>query len=430
MGSTDFITELPEEQSLEIFTGSISLGTDGKLVLSYEEDGQARCADLSVDAKTFQFRSNGNDKGEVGTLKDVTGWNYRLAGEFEIYVDGHGSHFISDGHQRAGHAIRELKSGRADKLSVRFFLLKQDDGWSPKKAMVASAIKNMAQNTAHPMDIALALRKDATLDLLSRYVPPHSKAFVQAKSLALLDDDIFGMFLHGSLDRVPVEYGVEIGKQMPFDAEKQRLALNFYLNLKSKDRPQTLTEMALFVGEIRDNAQAREIKGKQLSMFGYDSPSIENTAMFMRYKIKAHAVKRVGRIARMFTLNAGNAQEHRRELGTEIDVKAHQSAAHKYKILKDNIGQQFFLKGSVSDALSDAVADYMARPEQQRGSHALNEVTDQFIERCKNDPKLMGSFNDAGSADLTRGNANDNADNTQPHRDEKGDHPQNRQLKF
>ncbi len=57
---------------------------------------------VKVDAKAFQFKSNGDDAGLTDRLHGVTQWDQRLAGTSLLWRDRDGQLYVADGHQRHG----------------------------------------------------------------------------------------------------------------------------------------------------------------------------------------------------------------------------------------------------------------------------------------------------------------------------------------
>lgn len=167
--------------------------------------------ELTVDARTFQFKGGSNAEGVTDALRDVSRFDRRLAGVALIWEDNAGQRFIADGHQRVALAQRAIAAGQ-DPAEVRLngFVLREADGITAADARQMAAIKNMAEGSGSALDAAKILREVGTAgEALLPPLPPRSALVRQARGLANLDDEVFMSVVNEVVD---ARFGALIGQ--------------------------------------------------------------------------------------------------------------------------------------------------------------------------------------------------------------------------
>jgi len=204
---------------------------------------QLKPEEIEFQADVFQFKSGGDKKGLLGTLKGVKVWNPVFSGEVIVYQTKDGKYIIADGHQRLGLA-KELSAdknytGPKPILQARVF--KEIDGFTPEYIRVLAGAKNISNQSGTAIDAA-RLWKVAPR-MLDELVPPDSVLRQYGKNLMSLDDSVL-MAIKAS--NVPERYAQYIGKY--FVDKKEQLAV---LNLLAKATPQNLIEAENIVANAK-----------------------------------------------------------------------------------------------------------------------------------------------------------------------------------
>lgn len=178
-------------------TGSI----DGKPVTYTQFDPRQ----LGTDAQAFQYKGNSDQAGVTDRLKGVQEWNPLASGNVVVFERADGKQFIVDGHQRHGLAMRLLSEGHPP-IQFNGALLKESDGWTTADARAIAAKKNIQEGSGEPLDTARVLRDRP--DMWDKSLPTTSPKLKQAKGLAELSDQAWGMMLNGV---VPQNYAALVG---------------------------------------------------------------------------------------------------------------------------------------------------------------------------------------------------------------------------
>ena len=100
-------------------------------------------ATVTTDARSFQYKSGGDDAGVTERLQGIKTWDPVKAGIAIIYERKDGTKVIADGHQRLGLAKRMMAEGQSPKL---FGVLRREvDGWTEAEVRAEAALKNIAE---------------------------------------------------------------------------------------------------------------------------------------------------------------------------------------------------------------------------------------------------------------------------------------------
>ncbi len=297
--------------------------------------------DLNVDAARFQFKGGGDDAGVTSRLKGVTRWNPDLGGTLIAFQDKDGKLFVADGHQRVGLAQRLLDTGAHDDIRLPVRVLKEVDGFTPERAMVYAAGKNIAEGTGDVLDAARVMRT------APQWLPelPRNSALVRtATDLARVDDHVFRLTLN---DKLRPEFAALIGKLEPNPAYHMALA-----DVLMKADPDTLFQADTMLRQAR---AAGFTEGVQGTLFGDEWFA---TSLFReRAKVLERSLRLLKEDVKTFKtlttraetiLNAGNslndAANASRLTGTEAVMAVVSKLAN--------------VKGDISDALNKAARDY------------------------------------------------------------------------
>lgn len=149
---------------------------------------------LTFDAKNFQFKGDGDASGVTAKLRGVEKWNPLAANKVFVFEQASGARIIADGHQRLGLAKRLIDQGHEEKISLDGYLFREADGWSASDVRVIAAKKNLQEGTGTVMGAARIIREAP--DVIDDSVPVSSHAMRQARHLARLSDEAFGMVIN------------------------------------------------------------------------------------------------------------------------------------------------------------------------------------------------------------------------------------------
>jgi len=177
-----------------------------KKPVSFEPVDAAR---LGTDAATFQYKGGGDAGGVTERLRSVTRWDNLASGKVVVFERADGSRVIADGHQRLGLARRLLAEGHEQKIELNAFVFRESDGWTPSDVRAIAAKKNLQEGSGDVVDTARVLRERPTI--LDGSVATGSEHMRQARGLARLSDEAFGMVVNG---RIAPNHAAVVGELM------------------------------------------------------------------------------------------------------------------------------------------------------------------------------------------------------------------------
>lgn len=303
---------------------------EGKPV-AFREIDPAR---VVTDAATFQFKAGGDSQGATGRLGGVERWDPIAAGRAVIYERASGDMVIADGHQRLSLA-RRLAEQRPQ---LQAFVFREADGWSPGDVRALAAKKNLQEGSGSVVDAAAIMRERP--DIIDKSVPLGSEAMRQARSLARLSDDAFGMVVGGVL---PANYAALIGDLV---ADKSRHA-GLVQELAGID-PSNAREARFAVSELMQLPVHVE---EQMTLLG--AFRVERSLMKERVGVLDAALKALKADARVFALldrEAGRIEA----AGNVLDEAANAARASQAEQIAALIESLAATRGPVSDWLNDA----------------------------------------------------------------------------
>lgn len=332
---------------------------------------------IEVDAKTFQFKSGGDEFGVTERLQGITTWDKYKAGVVTVYEYADGRMAIADGHQRLGLAKRIRSQDPSQDVKVIGYKLREVDGISPEEARVIAAMKNIAEGTGTSIDAAKVLRVEP--DRLSE-LPPRSELVRQARDMMALSDEAFGAIVN---EVIPANYGAIVGRLID-DPKLQDAAIQ----VLAKSEPSNAFQAESIVRQVRE-AGAEEVE--QISLFGEEL--VTESYYVERAKILDRAYKELRRDKAAFETLVRNSE--RLEAEGNVLVKE----ANERKANTD--GQTIALlqtlanrKGPLSDALNQA-----ARTARDTNSYV--EATRGFLDAVRGSIE-SGDFDRISSGDIGR----------------------------
>jgi hypothetical protein len=293
--------------------------------------------ELKIDAKTFQFKEGGDQFGVTDRLKGVTQWDAAKAGQAIVFEAEDGTRFVADGHQRAGLAKRIKAKDPSQDVKMYGLLYREADGYTPEDVRMTAALTNISQGTGTAVDAAKVLRMDPSR---IRELPPNSILVKQARDLANLSGDAFGMVYN---EVVPANYAAIAGRLV--DDPDMQLAV---LDVLAKTEPANVTQAESIVRQATEAGFARET---QSSLFGEE---MITTSLFAeRANVLDKALKKLKSDRRVFdTLvsNEGRIAQEGNVLASDANLARAQTDATAAQMIQQLANR----KGKLSDALSAA----------------------------------------------------------------------------
>jgi hypothetical protein len=169
-------------------------------------------ATIETDAKTFQYKSGGDEFGVTDKYRSVKVWDPSKSGQVIVYEYADGRRVIADGHQRLGIAKRILAEDPDQNPILYGTLLREVDGISPQAAMVQAARKNITEAVDAPGNKvidAAKLEREVPGALDDPSLPVGASLMRQARDLVELSDLAFGMVIN---ELVPSNYAAIVGR--------------------------------------------------------------------------------------------------------------------------------------------------------------------------------------------------------------------------
>ena len=314
--------------------------------------------ELEVDAARFQFKSGGDEKGVIETLKRVQSWLPERGNQLIVWQDRAGRFFVVDGHQRTGLARRLLAEGRESDIRIPGVLYREADGVSAAAAMRTAALKNIAEGNANPIDGAKIIRdggKDALKDM------PMSKDAVRtAADLAKLGDEAFGMVVN---EVVPANYARFVG-QLIDDPARQKAALDAL----ARFQPDNEGQAAALVRRVVD-ADMVTAEGTQGDMFGVTPES----TVFEEVRIVDAAMRTLRTDAKLYARVFREAERIERT-GSKVAREETADAATRAARDAMMVEKQAYRAGPVRDTLKQLAI------EVKNGRRTLAEAKGDFLD--------------------------------------------------
>lgn len=378
-------SRIPDEPSSPINVEAAQRSVDNLdgVIFKYEPD------EIGIDAKTFQFKSGGDEFGVTERLQD-TKWDKNLAGTITVYEYADGRVVVSDGHQRLGLAKRIKAQDPSQEITLYAYKDRQVDGVSPVESRVQSAIKNIAnapKDSYDPqlvIDAAKVLREatnnpNINVDVINS-LPPRSQVVRQAQGMMLLGDNAFMAIINGVISP---NYAAIVGRLID-DPDLQSAAVS----VLAKSNPSNAFEAEAIIRQVKESDFEQMT---QIDLFG--EQVVTESYFVERAKVLDKAYKELRRDKAAFETLVRNSE--RLEAEGNVLVKD----ANKKKA--DTDGQTIALlqtlanrKGPLSDALNDA-----ARTARDTGSYV--EATGGFLDAIRGSIE-SGDFERLSTGDVGR----------------------------
>ena len=334
-------------------------------------------SEIEVDARTFQFKSDGDEFGVSERLQGITTWDKYKAGTVTVYEYADGRVSIADGHQRLGLAKRIAAEDPTQKIKILGFTLRQVDGISPEQARAIAAMKNIAEGTGTAIDAAKVLR---TYPERLGELPPRSELVRQARDMMPLSDNAFGAIVNGVIS---AKYGAIVGRLI--DDEKLQDAA---IQVLAKSDPSNAFQAEAIVRQVR-SAGAEDVK--QVSLFGDEL--VSESFYVERANILDRAYKELRQDKNAFETLVRNSERLEAEgnvLATEANQRKATTDAQTIALLQTLANR----KGPLSDALNDA-----ARTARETNSYVA--PTSGFIDAIRGSIE-SGEFDRLSAGDVGR----------------------------
>lgn len=319
-------------------------------------------SELTLDPKRFQYKAS-DDQGVPGALAGTSKWEPHLANPITAYRDEDGKMYVVNGHQRLNLAKRAEAAGQKDvEMPARVFDAK--DGYTSDYMKTLGAYQNIAEGSGTAIDAAKILRGAHAIpeDRQLPGLPPKSQLVMQARGLAALSEDAFGMVVN---DIVPAAYGAEVGRFITDPS--QQLAT---MGILAKAKPSNLEQASFMVQDIKNSGF---LSGEQQSLFGTEQNA---TSLFSeRSRILEAAIKQLRQLKTAFGVaveQEGALSGEGNVLSTESNVKA----KARNESLIENLKQNATRKGDISDALTDAA-------KRLADGESAKSVTSDFLARTR-----------------------------------------------
>lgn len=322
--------------------------------------------DLKTDASRFQYKTTQDENGVTGALRGVQRWEPMLANPLTAYRDADGSLYVVNGHQRLDLAKRAQEAGQEGiQLPVRVI---NGEDHSPEYARVLGAYQNIAEGSGTPLDAARILRGKGALpeDMRLPELPPRSQLVQDARGLAALGDQAFGMVENGI---VPENYASHVGALIRDPAEQVAA-----LDMLAKHPPDNARQAEMMVRDIRNSGFERQ---QENGLFGPEEFS--KSLIPERAKVLDAAMK-VLRGNRSVFRAAIEGEDTLAGAGNKLNAEGNKSGKVSNEKLLAYIAANASSKGDLSDALT-AAARKLASGGNAKSAASIFLATARTLER-------------------------------------------------
>lgn len=317
---------------------------------------------LKIDAKTYQYKMGGDERGQTGVLAHLQpgDWRPEASGFIIVHERADGTRYVADGHQRVGFAQREAEAtGRIPRMNA--FVLREADGWSARDARLTAAQANILQDRGTAVDAAMLFKANPDVNV-SELLRLNRRTAKLGASIAKLNDEAIGMVARGELD--PVHAGI-IGDLVP-DAETQTRVIRAFQRFS----PANATEAMSLVSDIKRNL-GNVPDEAQGSLFANDAEAMALKAhLEARSKIVAAAARDQRATARLMG-TLGKNQGKIESVGNKLVADRNKEAETDARVLAERITKATSF-GDASTALDNAASDL-------RSGQSIRAAVDRFL---------------------------------------------------
>jgi hypothetical protein len=326
-------------------------------------------ADLEVDAKTFQYKSGGDEFGVTERLAGEVKWDPVYAGTILVYEFANGRRVVADGHQRLALAKRISAQDPSQKPLLYGGILREVDGVTPEQARLYAALKNISETPddaagRRVIDAAKVLRVDPSrIDTL----PPRSQFVAQARDLVHLSDEAFGVVINGV---VPARYAAIVGRLVK-DPDQQMAILQ----VLARTQPDNVGEAEAIV---RQAMNVGFDEGKQVTLFGEEH--IVESLFGERAKVLNETLKNLRRDRAVFNSLVANRSQIEAE-GNVLDVTQNLTRSEIDAQAIQIVQVAANRKGELSDALTAAAKTLKETGNQSAAARSFTDAVRSAVER-------------------------------------------------
>ena len=252
-------------------------------------------ADLSTDAKAFQYKSGGDESGVTERLQGVQKWDQLKAGIAIVYERRDGTRVIADGHQRLGLAKRMAAEGQDPRILGR--LVREVDGYTVEDVREMAALKNIAEGTGDAFDAATVLRDSSDPQEALSALPPQSSLVRNAKDIARLEQ---GPFRAAKAAGLPAGTVGVVGRVAEGDAPLQQALIEEFSARPPPNVAQAEAMARMFREDRTANVQVADLFGES---------EVATSLYRERARIIDGAIRRLKSDKRVFGTLAKNAEQ-------------------------------------------------------------------------------------------------------------------------
>ena len=291
--------------------------------------------DIEVDAEVFQFKTGGDSKGVLTTLKGIDKWDHNAAGTVMVWERADGKFFIADGHQRLGLAKRIKAKDPKQDVYLMTVIRREADGWNAEDVMVEAMTVNIVAATAKAEDVArvfLRMGETHTANILAGRIKPQQALYQNSLGLYRLGDEAFRYWLKGGIkDNIAAQFGHIV--------DDPELAINA-LKLLEKAKPANINEARSIIRSFLD---AGIIETTQTDMFG---PRIMKESLIVeRSKVYSSALRELKKDKTIFKALVENDEAIIKSGRNKLDTDYNIEKAEQYGIIIHKIEKLANRKG-------------------------------------------------------------------------------------
>lgn len=322
--------------------------------------------EIEFDAKTFQYKTDGDARGVSDKLKNITEWDQPSAGTVLVFEFRDGRKAIVDGHQRLGLAKRLKKTGQKPKLLSHIF--KEADGHTPEDALLSGLMINLRNNTGSATDAARVLRKNYNVNVenLKKNIPTRLKLFQNAVGLKNLSDDAWGFYLSGKVDE---DLAAMIGEVITNKAiHKDVMGALYQRKFNTKGEIQSALEQINNLPTVKTTTD---------SLFGTEE--LEEALILERASLLDYASRNLKKVKSIFK-TASEGDTTLKRAGNVLDKARNEKEVIESGKIIDKINTIANRVGTLSDDLNIA-AKLFKEGKKSEGQKSFLEAIDRANQR-------------------------------------------------
>ena len=326
--------------------------------------------DIEVDAEVFQFKTGGDSKGVLTTLKGIDKWDHNAAGTVMVWERADGKFFIADGHQRLGLAKRIKAKDPKQDVYLMTVVRREADGWNAADVMVEAMTVNIVAATAKAEDVArvfLRMGETHTANILAGRIKPQQALYQNSLGLYRLGDEAFRYWLKGGIKD-------NIAAQVGHIVDDPELAINA-LKLLEKAKPANINEARSIIRSFLD---AGIIETTQTDMFG--ARIMKESLIVERSKVYSSALRELKKDKTIFKALVENDEAIIKSGRNKLDTDYNVEKAEQYGIIIHKIEKLANRKGQLSTELT-AAAKLWKSGSKRKAVESFKKAVYESIER-------------------------------------------------